>query len=561
MLKESHLEIMRHSAAHLLASAVLKLYPSAKLGIGPAIKTGFYYDFDLPKPITQKDLPKIEETMRGLVEKAIKFEKKIISKKEAKKLFKNQPYKLELIDEIEGERVSVYKTGEFIDLCKGPHLKSTAEIGPFKLISIAGAYWRGSENNPQLLRIYGTCFENEKELKRYLDSLEKAKERDHRQLGVQLDLYSFHEEAPGMVFFHPKGKIVYEKLVELSRQISQKYGFKEIQAPNVLDVKLWKISGHFDHYKQAMYFVPPHFALRPMGCPGMILIYKTKTRSFRDLPIRFNEFDTIFRKELSGTLHGLFRLKQFVQDDAHIFLMPDQIEDEVKKIIKSIQEVYQIFNLGFEVHLSTRPADFMGEKKIWDKAERALKQALNGLGMDFQIDEGEGAFYGPKIDFHIKDSMDRTWQCGTIQLDFFMPQRFNLEYIDKDGKPKQPVMIHRVILGSIERFIGILIEHTGGALPFWLSPTQVVVLPIAERHKKYAKEVKERIYQSGYRTEIDERNETLDKKIRDWETQKVPYILVVGDKEVKNKTIALRAREKGDLGEMQLERFLKEIKS
>jgi len=564
---EKDLSIMRHSAAHLLAAAVLKLFKGTKLGIGPSIKNGFYYDFDFTnyREISHEfpridDLPRIEEKMKEIREKDLKFEKKLVSKKEAEKIFKNQPYKLELVKEIGEGRVSIYKTGDFIDLCKGPHKKSTKEIGSFKLLSIAGAYWRGSETNPMLLRIYGTCFEKGEELEKYLKQLEEAKKRDHRKLGAELDLFSFHKEAPGMVFFHPKGQILYQILENFSQDIQKKYNYQEVICPNMLNVEVWKRSGHWQHYKEAMYFVKEDFALRPMDCPGAILIYKTQTRSYKELPMRLSEFGVITRKELSGTLHGLFRLQQFTQDDAHIFLREDQIEEEIGKIIKLTKEVYQKFDLPFLTFLSMRPANFMGKIETWDKAENALKQALKNNKIEFQENPGEGAFYGPKIDFHLEDVLGRTWQCGTIQLDFQMPEKFDLEYIDKDGKAKRPVIIHRTILGSIERFIGILLEHTGGNLPFWLSPIQVVILPIASRHLAYAKVIGDRIFDLGFRREIDQRNETLEKKIRDWEIQKVPYMLVVGDKEIKNKKVALRDREKGDLGQIDLTKFLKMIK-
>ncbi len=563
--KKENLKTLRHSCSHVLADAVLKLFPEAKLGIGPATANGFYYDFELPRSLTDEDLPKIEEEMKKIINEDLKFVKKTVSKKLAKKIFKDQPYKLELLEEIPEKRVAIYKTGDFTDLCKGPHVKSTIGLGCFKLISVAGAYWKGLSTNPMLQRIYGTCFENVKDLNKYLVNLEEAAKRDHRELGKKLDLFSFHKEAPGAAFYHPKGKIIYDKLIELSGKTAQEYGFAEVANPNVLDLNLWKTSGHFDHYQKAMFFVSGEgekskYALRPMGCPGMVLIYKNQTRSFRDLPFRLNEFNIIFRKELSGTLHGLFRAQQFIQDDAHIFLAPKQIENEVKNIIKSIRQVYKVFGLDYEIHLSTRPSDFMGKEETWDKAEAALKKALEAAKIKYQVDEGEGAFYGPKIDFHIKDAMDRTWQCATIQLDFFMPEKFDLEYIDSAGKAARPVMIHRVILGSIDRFLGVLLEHTAGVLPLWLTPVQVKVIPVAERHAKYGEEMVEKLKTEGLRAELNSANETVSKKIRAAELEKVPYILVVGDKEKKGKKVTVRKRADNKLEKMSLTKFIRKIK-
>ncbi len=563
--KKENLETLRHSCSHVLAAAVLEVFGEVKLGIGPSTSSGFYYDFELPRTLTDDDLPKIQEEMKKIINEDLKFVKKIISKKQAKKIFKDQPFKLELLEEIPEKRVAIYKIGDFVDLCKGPHVKSTIQLGCFKLISVAGAYWKGLSTNPMLQRIYGTCFENVKDLNKYLVNLEEAAKRDHREIGKKLDLFSFHKEAPGAAFYHPKGKIIYDKLIELSRQTAQEYGFAEVSNPNVLDLNLWKTSGHFDHYRKAMFFVSGEdekskYALRPMGCPGMILIYKNQTRSFRDLPFRLNEFDIIFRKELSGTLHGLFRVQQFVQDDAHIFLAPKQIEDEVKNIIKSIRQVYKVFGLDYEIHLSTRPSDFMGKEEVWDKAETALKKALDAAKIKYQADVGEGAFYGPKIDFHIKDAMDRTWQCATIQLDFVMPEKFDLEYIDSAGKAARPVMIHRVILGSIDRFLGILLEHTAGVLPLWLAPVQVKVIPVAERHNKFAEEIVKNLGSYEVKAELNSANETVSKKIRAAELEKIPYILVVGDKEKKGEKVTVRKRADNKLEKMSLGKFAKKIK-
>lgn len=561
MVKEN-LDILRHSCAHLLAAAVLEIFPEAKLGIGPSIDNGFYYDFDLPRTLIPEDLQKIEEKMRELVKKDLPFEKEKITPKDAEKLFKksNQIYKLELIKELPSDEISIYKTGDFVDLCKGPHVKSTGEIKYFKLLSVAGAYWHGDEANPMLQRIYGTCWETEQELENYLKNLEEAKKRDHRKLGETLNLFTFMPEAPGMVFWQPKGKIIFDKLVEFSREKSKKFGFKEIATPNILNVNVWKTSGHWDHYKDAMYFVTGedkdiHYAVRPMGCPGSILLYKTKTHSYKELPIRYNEFDTITRKELSGTLHGLLRVQEFIQDDAHIFLREDQILKEVTSVLKLVDETYKGLGLRYSLNLSTRPADFMGEIKTWDKAERDLKEALERNNFEYKIKEGDGAFYGPKIDLDILDALDRSWQCGTIQLDFFMPEKFELEYVDEKGKLARPVMIHRVILGSIERFTGILLEHTAGALPFWLSPIQIEILPVSDKHTDYANKVAEEL--KDYRVEIDDRNESVGKKIRDGEIQKIPYIIVVGDKEEKDSTITVRSRGEKDLKTIKTSEFIK----
>lgn len=566
MESKNNLEILRHSCSHLMAATVKEIFPEAKFAIGPSIENGFYYDFDLPRTLTPEDLTKIESTMRELAKKDLPFEKSEMSKEEAseKEEKAGQKYKAELIKDLPDAKVTYYQTGDFTDLCRGPHVKSTGEIKHFKLLSIAGAYWRGDERNPMLQRIYGTCWESEEDLKKYLNQLEGAKKRDHRQIGQDLDLFSFNSEAPGMVFWHPKGKIIFDQLIEFSREKFQKYGYQEILTPNVLNTQIWKTSGHWDHYKEAMYFVgginqkEQNYGIRPMGCPGAILVYKTKTHSYKELPIRYSEFDTLMRKELSGTLHGLFRVQQFTQDDAHLFLREDQILDEVISTLKLIDETYKGLGLKYKMKLSTRPSDFAGKIEVWDKAEDDLKKALEKGNFDYELKEGDGAFYGPKIDLDVLDALDRSWQCGTVQLDFYMPGKFNLDYIDEKGKKVQPVMIHRVILGSLERFTGILLEHTYGDLPVWLAPIQAIILPVSDKHLDYAQKVADEL--KGVRVEIDERNESVGKKIRDAELQKIPYIIVVGNKEIDAKNITVRTRNSKELKTQNIEDFVKDLK-
>lgn len=567
MENRERLEILRHSCAHLMAAAVQEIFPDVKFAIGPAIENGFYYDFDLPRTLTPEDLELIEEKMCVLIKKNLLFEKTEVPIKKAIEIAESakQTYKLELLEEIPGDKVTFYKTGNFVDLCRGPHVKSTNEIKYFKLLSIAGAYWRGNENNPMLQRIYGTCWETEEDLNKYLTQLEEAKKRDHRKIGQEMDLFSFHPEAPGMVFWHPKGKVIFDKLVEFSREKSKKYGFHEILTPNILNVNVWKTSGHWDHYKDAMYFAggidskEQSYGIRPMGCPGSILIYKTKTHSYKELPIRYAEFDTLVRKELSGTLQGLFRVQQLTQDDAHLFLREDQILDEITSILKLVDETYKKLELRYTVNLSTRPAGFMGKIETWDKAEEDLKVALDKAGFEYKIKEGDGAFYGPKIDIDVLDALDRAWQCSTIQLDFQMPEKFELGYIDEKGKSVRPVMIHRVILGSIERFTGILLEHTSGNLPIWLAPLQVIILPVSDKHSGYARETAIKLERTNIRVEIDDRSESVGKKIRDAELQKIPYIVVVGDKEIKNKNITVRGRNSRELKTTLVKDFIKNL--
>lgn len=558
------LEKIKHSLSHILAASVKELFPNAKFGIGPAIENGFYYDIEAN--FKEEDLPKIEKKMKEIIKKDISFIKKDITKKEAKELFKDQPYKLELIEEIPEEKVSIYTSGDFIDLCKGPHIKSTKEINTkaFKLQKLAGAYWRGDEKNNMLTRIYGLVFETEEKLNEYLKMIEEAEKRDHRKLGRELDLFSFHEVAPGMPFFHPKGTIVYNELKKLWIDSQKEFDYEMVICPSMMDVSIWKKSGHWDHYKDDMYFThtegdQTQYALRPMDCPGAIIIYNNSPKSYRDFPLRYAEPGLITRREKSGQLGGLFRVQQFVQDDAHIFIREDQIEEEIKNVIALVNKIYNKFGLEYKAFLSTRPDSFMGDPNIWEKAENDLKKILNDVygKNNYGLKEKDGAFYGPKIDFQLKDCLGRTWQCATIQLDFQMPLKFNCVYADSDGNEKNPVLIHRTIMGSFERFMGILIEHYAGAFPFWLAPVQIKILPVGESHREYAKAVAEKLKE--YRIKIDDNNETIGKKIRNAEMEKVPYVLVVGDVEKGNNTISVRQRGKIDLGEISIEEFIKKL--
>lgn len=569
-----NLETLRHSISHILAAAVLEIFPDAKLGIGPAIENGFYYDFDLPRALVPEDLKEIEKKMRQIAKKNLKFEREDLDAQAAKKLFEKsgQIYKIELIEDLQkdgAKTVSIYKTGDFTDLCAGPHIESTAQIKPdsFKLLKLAGAYWRGDEKNKMLQRIYGAAFETKEELEAYLKNLEEAEKRDHRKIGKEQDLFSFHEVAPGMPFFHPKGMIVYNELKNFWIESQKEFHYDFIQAPSMLDVAMWKQSGHWDHYREDMYFInagekEKEFALRPMDCPGAILIYNNSLKSYRDLPLRFAEPGLITRKEKSGQLNGLFRVQQFTQDDAHIFIAEDQVESEIKNVISLVDKIYKPFGLEYKAFLSTRPDDFMGEIETWNKAESSLKKILvktygeNNYGLK----EKDGSFYGPKIDYQLKDSLGRTWQCATIQLDFQMPGKFNCKYIDKDGKEKQPVLIHRTIMGSFERFMGILIEHFAGAWPVWLAPEQVWVLPIGEKHVEYAKKTADSLASQNIRVKVKDESDTIGKKIRAGEQQKIPYLLVVGDKEMESDSVAARQHGKGDLGAMKAEEFMEKIK-
>jgi len=538
-------QIYWHSSSHILAVAVKKLYPNVHFGIGPSIEEGFYYDFDNLK-VDEKDLEKIENEIKKIIAQDLKFERKDISKAEAKKLFAKEKFKLELIDELEGGKISIYKLGDFVDLCKGPHVPSSGKIGVIKLIKLAGAYWRGDSNNPMLQRIYGISFQTQKQLDAFLDLRRKAEEMDHRRIGQQLDLYSFHEEAPGMVFLHPKGMVLWNTLLDFWRKEHEKRGYQEIRTPIILSKRLWEQSGHWDHYKESMYFTKideADFGIKPMNCIGAVLVYKNTIRSYKELPLRLAEIGLVHRHELSGVLSGLFRVRSFYQDDAHIFCTKDQIKDEMIKLIEFVDYFYRIFGFEYKVKLSTKPEDYMGSDEMWEIAINNLKNVLETKNIKYEIDEGGGVFYGPKIDFHIKDALGRTWQLATLQLDFQMPERFDLTYVGEDNKPHRVAMIHRVIYGSLERFVGIIVEHFGGAFPVWLSPIQVRILPVADRNVKFANHIKEELEKCGIRIEVNSSSNTVEYKVRDAQLQKIPYVLTVGDKEEKNKTVAVRTRD------------------
>lgn len=558
--------VFRHSTAHVMAQAVRRLFPDARLAIGPAIADGFYYDFDVPRPFTPEDLERIENEMEKIVRDDLPFIRRQVSRQEALKQFEEagEPYKVELIKELPPEAViTCYRQGEFEDLCAGPHVPSTGYIKAFKLLSVAGAYWRGDERNKMLQRIYGTSYPKKSMLEEHLNRIEEAKKRDHRKLGVELDLFSIQEEGPGFPFFHPKGMIIRNELENFWREEHYRRGYQEVRTPIILNRSLWERSGHWEHYRENMYFTridDADYAIKPMNCPGGMLIYKSRLHSYRELPIRLAELGLVHRHELSGVLHGLMRVRCFTQDDAHIFMLPSQVEQEIIGVIDLVDYFYKIFGFDYHVELSTRPEKAMGSEEIWETATAALEKALRTKGIDYQINEGEGAFYGPKIDFHLKDCLGRTWQCGTIQLDFLMPEKFDLTYIGEDGQKHRPVMIHRVVFGSIERFIGILIEHFAGAFPVWLSPVQVRVMPITDRQADYARWVTDRLLNEGIRVELDARNEKVNYKIREAQTQKIPYMLVVGDREVASGSVAVRHRSRGDLGPRRLEEFIVELK-
>ncbi|AHF08971.1 MULTISPECIES: threonine--tRNA ligase [Dehalobacter] len=556
---EEGLEVMRHSASHLLAQAVKNLFPGTILGIGPAIANGFYYDFDSEYTFTPEDLGKIEEEMRKLAKNDYKFERREVAREEAIDYFQNkgEKYKVQLINDLpEDARISMYTQGNFTDLCAGPHVPGTKVLKAFKLQSLAGAYWRGSEKNKMLQRIYGLAFAKTSDLDDYLFKLEEAKRRDHRKLGMELDLFSLHDEGPGFPFFHPKGMVLRNTLEDFWRREHQKRGYVEIRTPIILNTALWQQSGHWDHYKENMYFTKidnEDYAVKPMNCPGGMIMYKTKLRSYRDLPIRCGELGLVHRHELSGALHGLLRVRNFTQDDAHIFMLPSQIKDEIIGVINLVDYFYKIFGFAYHVELSTRPEDSMGSDQDWEMATNALKEALEAKGMDYKINPGDGAFYGPKIDFHLKDCLDRTWQCGTIQLDFQMPERFDLTYIGEDGDKHRPVMIHRVVYGSIERFIALLTEQYAGAFPVWLSPEQVRILPISDKHSAYAEKVKGLLMDRDIRAALDERREKINYKIREVQTDKIPFALVVGDKEAEEGTVSVRRYGEQKTSVMELE--------
>ena len=576
--KDCHVEILTfddedgkkafwHTTSHILAQAVKRLYPSAKLAIGPSIANGFYYDFDVDFSFTPEILEKIEAEMKKIVKENIPLEQFDLSADEALKLMeeKDEPYKVELIKEHagKGEKISFYKQAEFTELCAGPHIPDTGRVKAFKLTSIAGAYWRGDEKNKMLQRIYGISFTKQSELTEYLERIEEAKKRDHRKLGKELGLFALRDEAPGMPFFLPNGMILRNTLIDYWHEVHERWGYLEISTPQIMKRSLWETSGHWDHYKDNMYTTVidgEDFAIKPMNCPGSILVYELEPHSYRDLPLRYGELGLVHRHELSGALHGMFRVRCFTQDDAHILLAKDQIKDEVIRIARLFDEVYSLFGLPYKIELSTMPEDHIGTREDWEKAENALADAITSIGKEYVVNPGDGAFYGPKLDFHIQDSLGRTWQCGTIQLDYQLPGRFDLEYTTSDGGKDVPVMIHRVVFGSIERFIGIITEHFAGAFPAWLAPVQVKILPVTDRALDYAKDLSDALDGQGFRVEVDDRNEKIGKKIREATLEKVPYMIVVGDRDMENKTVSVRTRAGEDLGAMSLEDFTAKLK-
>jgi threonyl-tRNA synthetase len=557
---------LRHSAAHVMAQAVKRLFPQTKLAIGPPIEDGFYYDLDVPQKLTEADLPKIEAEMAKIIKENHAFRQSLVSKAQAQRQLAQQGerFKVEVLDGIAEDRVSFYADGEFVDLCEGPHVASTGEVKAFKLLSVAGAYWRGDERNAQLQRIYGTAFPTQAELDAYLKRLEEAKRRDHRRLGVELGLFSFQELAgPGVVFYHPKGALVRSLIEDYVKQRHLERGYELVATPHLFRTDVWKRSGHLEYYTDYMFLFEADeqaFGLKPMNCPGHILIYQSALRSYRELPLRFFEMGTVYRNEKSGVLHGLLRVRGFTQDDAHVFLREDQLVEEIERILDFEFDVLRTFGFAnYEIELSTRPEQFIGEPAAWEHAEDALRQALRGRKLSFDVHEGEGAFYGPKIDIKITDALGRSWQCGTIQCDFALPERFDLTYAGADGKPHRTIMVHRALLGSFERFFGMLIEHYAGALPVWLSPVQVMVVPVTDKALDYAREVAEGLARRGLRAQVDERNEKMQAKIRDAQLQKIPYMAVVGAREAEARTVAVRHRRDGDLGAMPLERFIGRI--
>ncbi len=552
-----------HTTSHILAQAVKRLYPAAKLSIGPSIDSGFYYDFDVEKPFTAEDIEAIEKEMKAIVKSGVEISRFELAPADAVKLCGDmeEPYKVELCNEHvdKGEPISFYKQAEFTDLCAGPHLMSVAPVKAFKLTNCTGAYWRGDSKNKMLCRVYGVSFPKASQLEEHLTMLEEAKKRDHRKLGKELEIFTLMEEGPGFPFFLPKGMIVKNELINYWREIHRAAGYDEIQTPIILSRHLWETSGHWYHYKENMYTTvidDEDYAIKPMNCPGGILVYKTKMHSYRDLPLRMGELGLVHRHELSGALHGLMRVRNFTQDDAHIFMTKEQIKDEVKGVVQLIDKVYKQFGFTYHIELSTKPEDSMGSEEDWEVATEALRQSITELGYDYKVNEGDGAFYGPKLDFHLTDCIGRTWQCGTIQLDFQLPERFELEYVGADGNKHRPIMIHRVVFGSIERFIGILIEHFAGAFPVWLAPVQVKLLPIADRHLDYIYEVKKSLEAKGIRCEVDDRNEKIGYKIREAQVKKIPYMVIAGDKDIENGTIAIRSRKDGDVGAMTPSEFV-----
>ena len=563
---EGGLSTLRHTASHVMAQAIKRLYPGTKLAIGPSIADGFYYDVDPETPLTAEDMEKIEAEMKKIVKEALPIERFTLPREEALAFMKEkeEPYKVELIEDLpEGEEISFYRQGEFTDLCAGPHLMNTKDLGKaYKLMNLAGAYWRGSEKNKMLTRVYATAFGKKADLEAYITMMEEAKKRDHRKIGRELGLFMMHEAGPGFPFFLPKGMVLKNTLLDYWREIHRKAGYVEISTPVILNRSLWETSGHWDHYKENMYTTvidEQDYAIKPMNCPGGVLVYASEPRSYRDLPLRMGELGLVHRHEKSGQLHGLMRVRCFTQDDAHIFMTPEQIKDEIKGVANLIDQVYSLFGFKYHVELSTRPEDSMGSDEDWEMATDGLRDALDELGLPYVVNEGDGAFYGPKIDFHLEDCIGRTWQCGTIQLDFQLPQRFELEYTGADGEKHRPIMIHRVAFGSIERFIGILIEHFAGAFPTWLAPVQVKVLPISDKHMAYAEEVAKKLFDAGIRAEVDTRSEKIGYKIREAQTQKIPYMLVVGQKEEEEGTVSVRSRFAGDEGSSSLDAFLEKI--
>ena len=553
-----------HTCSHVLAQAMKRLHPEVKLAIGPAIENGFYYDFDTPEPFSETQLAELEAEMRKICKEKLKLERFELPRAEALKFMeeKGEPFKVELIQDLpEDAHISFYKQGEFTDLCAGPHLDSTGRIkgNAIKLTACNAAYWRGDSNRQTLQRIYGVAFPKKDELDEYLAKIEEAKKRDHRKLGRELGLFMLRDEGPGFPFFLPKGMVLRNTLIDYWRQVHKRYGYVEISTPMMLNRQLWERSGHWDHYKDNMYTTVidgTDFAIKPMNCPGGMLVYSSQPHSYRDLPLRVGELGLVHRHELSGALHGLFRVRCFTQDDAHIFMTWDQMKDEIKNVVRLFDEVYSVFGLSYQIEVSTMPEDHMGDEKDWDFATETLKAAVEELGKDYVINEGDGAFYGPKLDFHLADSLGRTWQCGTIQLDMQLPERFELEYVGEDGEKHRPVMIHRVVLGSIERFIGVITEHFAGAFPTWLSPVQVKVLPVTDRAAEYADQVASKLDNMGFRVEVDHRNEKIGKKIREAQLEKVPYMLVVGDRDMENGTVSPRHRADGDLGAMSFDEFV-----
>ena len=556
------LHIYRHTCAHVLAQALKTIYPTCKLAIGPVIENGFYYDIDFVTPITKEDLAKIEAEMQKIIKSNLPIERFTLPREEAIRLMEgyDEKYKVQLIEDLpEGEEISFYKQGSFTDLCRGPHLPSTGKIKAFRLTGIAGAYWRGDEHNKMLTRIYGTAFAKKDEMEAYFTMLEEAKKRDHTKLGKELKLFTILNEGKGFPFFLPHGMILKNTLIDYWRQIHDREGYVEVSTPIILSRTLWETSGHWDHYKENMYTTKidgEDYAIKPMNCPGGILVYKTEPHSYKDLPIRMGELGLVHRHEKSGQLHGLFRVRCFTQDDAHIFMTPDQITGEIKGVVRLINEVYTLFGFKYHVELSTRPDNSMGSDEDWNNATEALRHALDEMKIEYTVNEGDGAFYGPKIDFHLEDSIGRTWQCGTIQLDFQLPQRFEMEYVGEDGLKHRPIMVHRVVFGSIERFIGILIEHYAGKFPVWLAPVQVKILPITEKQQAYAAELLAKMKAAGIRAELDSRNEKIGYKIREAQMEKVPYMLVIGEKEASEGLVAVRRRDKGDLGAVSADEFI-----